>query len=217
MDKKNQFETSVVKPSLSFFEKEQEYRLVDFSTEMALDSKITEIENFMRSNHGEGESDEVKDRLYANAIKLWDEYASILRNCKYTFYLNKKQYQFLTDLLIEKMDYDVNTVFFAIELTDMLGTWRNVGTNKDENFLQSYQTNATEITYIYHLISKYKVKGLSHASYRFAEVLRRIGSISKVIGYYDTTAKNLSKEIQDWVASFDPELITNSTTETQSA
>jgi hypothetical protein len=215
MDKKHEFETNVVKPSLSFWEKDQEYRLIDFSTEIALDSKIQEIENFMRSNDGKDQSDEFKDNLYANAIQLWEEYASILRSCKYSFYLNKKQYMFLTDLLIEKMEYDVNTVFFAIELTDMLGTWKSIGTNnKDENFLQSYQTNATEITYIYHLIAKHKVKGLSHSSYRFAEILKRIGGVSKIIGYYDTTAKNLSKEIQEWVASFEPE---PTSVETQSA
>jgi hypothetical protein len=204
MDKKNQFETSVVKPNLSFFEKDTEFGMVDIETEHKLDTKIREIEDFIKNNSGKDQTDEVKDSLYANAIQLWNGYAEVLRNCKYTFYLNKKQYTFLTELIIDKMEYDVNTVFFAIELTDMLGAWRNTGTNKDDNYLQSYQTNATEITYIYHLISKHKVKGLSHASYRFSEVLLRIGMISKIIGYYDTTAKNLSKEIQEWVADFEP-------------
>ncbi len=88
----------------------------------------------------------------------------------------------------------------------MLGDWKNTGTNKDDVSLQGYTTDATEITYIYHLISKHKVKGLSNSSYRFAEVLKRIGSISKVIAYYDTAAKNLSKDIQNWVASFEPNI-----------
>jgi hypothetical protein len=33
--------------------------------------------------------------------------------------------------------------------------------------------------------------------------LRKIGDISKVINYYDTSAKNLSAEIQKWVASWE--------------
>jgi hypothetical protein len=199
-------ETNVVKPELSFTEKEQEYRLISFQAEVALDEKIKEIEDFMNNNHGRGKSEQEKDDLYTSAKKLWEEYAAKLRDVHFTFYLNRKQYQFLTDLLIDKMEYDVNTVFLAIELTDMLGDWKNTGTNKDDVSLQGYTTDATEITYIYHLISKHKVKGLSNSSYRFAEVLKRIGSISKVIAYYDTAAKNSSKDIQNWVASFEPNI-----------
>ena len=199
-------ETNVVKPELSFTEKEQEYRLITFQTEQLLDEKIKEIEDFMKNNHGRGKSETEKDDLYTSAKNIWEQYAEILRDVHFTFYLNRKQYQFLTDLLIEKMEYDVNTVFLAIELTDMLGEWKNIGASKDDNSLQGYTTDATEITYIYHLISKHKVKGLSNSSYRFAEVLRRIGHISKIIAYYDTAAKNLSKDIQNWVASFEPNL-----------
>jgi hypothetical protein len=72
-----------------------------------------------------------------------------------------------------------------------------------DNDLIAFPVNATEITYIYHLISEYKVKGLTNAAYYFAQVLKRIGAISKVFNYYDATAKNLSTEIQDWVVSFE--------------
>jgi hypothetical protein len=105
------------------------------------------------------------------------------------------------------MEYDVNSVFLAIELTDMLGEWIKQGTSKDDQILQEYTTDATEITYIYHLIAKHKVKGLGNSTYRFAEVLKRIGAISKIIAYYDTHAKNFSKDIQDWVASFEPNIL----------
>lgn len=199
-----QIETNVVKPDLSFVEKDQEYRLISYGTEVELDSKIKDIEDFMNNNHGRDKSELEKDNLYTSAKNLWEQYAEALRNVHFTFYLNRKQYQFLTDLLIDKMEYDVNTVFLAIELTDMLGEWKSTGPSKDDTTLQGYVTDATEITYIYHLISKHKVKGLSHGSYRFAEVLKRIGNISKVIAYYDTAAKNLSKDIQNWVASFEP-------------
>ncbi len=104
-------ETNVVKPELSFTEKEQEYRLISFQAEVALDEKIKEIEDFMNNNHGRGKSEQEKDDLYTSAKKLWEEYAATLRDVHFTFYLNRKQYQFLTDLLIDKMEYDVNTVF----------------------------------------------------------------------------------------------------------
>ena len=201
---KPKLETNVVKPSLCIFEKDKEYRMVTMEAEVNLDSKIKDIEDYLYNNHGRGKSEAEKDALYGQAKQYWENYAEALRNIHFTFYLNRKQYQFLTDLLINKMEYDVNTVFLAIELTDMLGEWKSSGSStKDDVSLNGYVADATEITYIYHLISKHKVNGLSNSSYRFAEVLRRIGAISKIIAYYDTHAKNFSKEIQNWVATFE--------------
>lgn len=210
MENKPTLETNVVKPSLSIFENETEHRLISLESEINLDSKIKDIENYLYSNHGKGKPEVEKDALYGKAKELWEQYAESLRDIHFTFYLNRKQYQFLTDLLIDKMEYDVNTVFLAIELTNMLGEWKETGTAKDDTTLQGYTADATEITYIYHLISKHKVKGLTNSSYRFAEVLKRIGAISKIIAYYDTHAKNFSKEIQNWVATFDGVLVDGS-------
>lgn len=200
---KHEFETNVVKPSLITFENEVEYRLISTQDESTLDLAINEIESFMKNNDGKGKTELEKDELYKGAIDLWNKYANTLRDVNFTFYLDRRQYNFLTDLLIKYMEYDVNTLFLAIELTNMLGEWNQIGTAKDDSTLNGYTTDATEITYIYHLISKHKVKGLSASSYRFAEVLRRIGNISKIIAYYDTYAKNMSKDIQEWVAAFE--------------
>jgi len=81
-------------------------------------------------------------------------------------------------------------------------------TNDDE--LIAFPVNATEITYIYHLISKHKVKGLTKDSYTFSKVLMRIGTISKLFNYYDSYAKSLSTDIQDWVSSFEEAVIAES-------
>jgi hypothetical protein len=144
-----------------------------------------------------------KDKLYDDAKALWRSFTNEFKEVVYTFYLNKKQYQYLMDLLKDKLEYDVNTVFFAIELTKLLGDWTEEGSSKDDNTLKGYLADATETTYIYHLIAKHKIKGISASTYRFSEILLRIGEISKIVSYYDTHAKNLSKEIQDWVAEFD--------------
>jgi hypothetical protein len=157
----------------------------------------------MNNNHGRGKSELEKDNLYLSAKNLWEEYAVLLRDMNFTFYLNRKQYQFLTDLLIDKMEYDVNTIFLAIELTNMLGQWKESGKSKDDTTLQGYPSDATEVTYMYHLISKHKVKGLTKDSYTFSEVLMRIGTISKLFNYYDSYAKSLSTDIQNWVSSFE--------------
>lgn len=195
-------ETNVVKPEVRFYENDSEHLLIDSVNESILESKISAIESFMSENEGKGKSDEEKDNLYGNAQDLWREYTTALKDAKYNFHLNRSQWKFLTDLIISKLEYDVNTVFFAIELTSLLGTMRDVKYSNDTDAI-AFPVNATEITYIYHLISKHKVKGLTKDSYLFSEVLVRIGNISKVFNYYDTYAKNLSTDIQNWVTSFE--------------
>jgi hypothetical protein len=195
-------ETRVVKPEISFFENEINNLLIDASEESTLDSKIQSIEEYMKNNSGKGKSEEEKDELYNNAQKLWGEMSIALKSAKYNFYLNRAQYKFLTDLIITKMEYDVNTVFFAIELTDMLGNMKTAKYTNDKD-LVPFPVNATEITYIYHLISSHKVKGLSKDAYTFSQILYRIGGISKIFNYYEAMSKNLSKDIQDWVMTFE--------------
>lgn len=202
---KQMLENNVIKPRISFTIEGKECRLITAEDETSMDSKIDVIDQFMRNNHGFGKEDAYKDELYGRAKELWRQYAAVLRDVKYTFYMNRKQFNYITTLLLQKLEYDVNTVFFAIELTNMLGAWKKSGTGDSDQEIKTYTADATEVTYLYHLIAKHKIKGLTSEAYLFAEVLRKIGDISKVINYYDTAAKNLSKEIQEWVASFEPE------------
>ena len=195
-------ETNVVKPEIKFFENETENLVISNSYESTLDTKISEIESFMTTNSGKGKSDLEKDELYKGAQDLWRDYAINLKNTRYNFHLNRPQYKFLTDLILTKLEYDVNTVFFAIELTDMLASMKKIEFSNDKD-LALFEVNATEITYIYHLISKHKVKGLTKDAYTFTQILQRIGNISKIFNYYDTAGKTLSTEIQDWISSLD--------------
>src|ERR1017187_975355 len=121
MNMNNKIETNVIKPEVKFLQNDVEYLLMDNSTESTLDNKISAIENHMSSNVGKGQPDAVKDRLYKEAQELWSDYTNSLKEAEYNFYLNRPQFKFLTNLLLTKLEYDVNTVFFAIELTDMLG------------------------------------------------------------------------------------------------
>jgi hypothetical protein len=207
-------ETNVIKPRVTFMENEVEHLLLTSENESALDSKIKEINDYMINNHGEGKSSEEKDELYKNSQMLWQELSVVMTNVKYNFHLNRKQHKFLTDLIIKGLEYDVNSVFFAIELTSLMGDIKKVKFTSD-NDLIAIPVNATEITYIYHLISEHKVKGLTNAAYYFAQILTRIGGISKVFNYYDATAKNLSTEIQDWVTSFEANVMTSKQVEAQ--
>lgn len=198
----SKLETNTIKPDLNFLENDLVYQILPLEEEQKLDTKIQEIENYMLKNKGLKENEDLKDQHYKEAQKLWHDFINSLKDAKYNFYLNKTEHKFLTDLILSKIEYDVNTVFFAIELTEMLGGMKDAKFTNEKDLL-SFPVNATEITYIYHLISKHKVKGLTKDAYTFSKVLVKIGGISKIFNYYETTSKNLSKEIQDWVLTFE--------------
>lgn len=195
-------ESVTIKPDLTFFENEQNYNIFETSEESLLDNRVNDIENYLKQNYGQKKNESEKDELYKEAQRLWHLYVGSLRDVKYNFYLTKAQHKFLTDLILTKLEYDVNTVFFAIELTNLLGSMKDLKFSTEKDLI-SIPVNATEITYIYHLISKHKVKGLTKDAYTFSKILLRIGAISKIFNYYENVSKTLSKEIQDWIITFD--------------
>jgi len=199
MDK---IETNTVKPQLSITNEGVEHLILNLQEESLLDSKIADVENYMSSNVGKDKTDEEKDELYKEAQVLWYNFVNSLKDAKYNFFLNRAEHKFLTDLILTKLEYDVNTIFFAIELTNTMGGMKDVKYVNDKDVV-AFPVNATEITYIYHLISKHKIKGLTKDAYTFSKLLLKIGDISKIFNYYEATSKNLSKDIQDWIVTFD--------------
>lgn len=208
-------ETNVIKPEIIFIENDVDNLLINKDEEYKLDSSVENVETFIKNNSGKGKSEDEKNELYNTAQQLWKVFFKNLQEAKYNFYLNRAQYKLLTDLLITKMEYDVNTVFFAIELTNMLGNMKNNSKYTNDTDIVPFPVNATEITYTYHLISNHKVKGLSKDAYTFSQILVRIGSISKIINYYESVSKRLSSDIKDWVCSFEDGVSLDSFTKPQ--
>lgn len=217
MEEKIQVNT--VKPELSFFENEVLNRLLNFDRELLLDSKSDEVRSYMENNPGHGLSEVEKDILYAKAQSIYVEFKKSLRDVKFNFYLNRPQYNLLTDLLLKRIEYDVNTVFIAIELTELLAGMEGTKYQNDKE-IKLFEVDATQLTYIYHLIQNHKVKGLTKEAYTFSKLLIRIGELSKVINYYDAIAKSLPDEIAQWALRMDATDVvqgeTLSVTETQS-
>lgn len=205
MYNKPEIETQVVKPKMLTKFDETEYRILSESDESSLDQAVKDIENYIAFNHGFGKLELEKDNLYAEAKKMWSKYVDTFRKIQVRFYLNQKQFDYFTQMLRDKIEYDVNTIFFAIELTDTLGNWAIQNDEVGDKQVKSYDTDPVSANYLYHLISTVKVKGLSEESYLFSQVLRKIHEAVKIVNFYDNHAKSLSKDIQDWVASFEPQ------------
>lgn len=198
----SKIETNVIKPQINFTENLINYILITEEAEKELDIKSQEITNFIDNNDGKGKSDEEKDKLYAKAQEIWNSYKNLLQETKYNFNLNRLQWKFITDLILTKVEYDVNTVFLGLELTELFEGMKGTKFVNDYE-LKTFEVNATEVTYIYHLISTHKIKGLTKDALTFSQILRKIGDISKVFNYYETLGKNLSSDVQDWVAAFE--------------
>lgn len=198
----SKIETNVIKPQINFLEDVNEYILITEDAEKVLDVKSEEITNFINTKNGKGKSDEAKDKLYEEAQELWNSYKNILQDTKYQFNLNRSQWKFITDLIMNKVEYDVNTVFLGLELIDLFEGMKGTKYANDHQLI-AFDVNATEVTYIYHLISTHKIKGLTRDAVTFSQILRKIGDISKVFNYYETLGKNLSTDVQDWVSAFE--------------
>jgi hypothetical protein len=56
--------------------------------------KIEELEGFMSSNVGKGKPEEEKEGLFTSVTQLWKNYVKSLKETKYSFYLNKRQWMF---------------------------------------------------------------------------------------------------------------------------
>jgi hypothetical protein len=203
MYNKPEIETQVVKPKMTSIFEEKDYRIISEEQENSLDSSVKNIEHYIAFNHGMGKSEEEKDRYYAEAKNLWEQYVKVFKQTTFKFHLNEKQFEYFTEMLRDKIEYDVNTIFFAIELTDTLGSW--IIQSEDGKGVKSYDIDPVSANYLYHLISTVKVKGLTEEAYLFSQVLKKIHEVMKIVNFYDTHAKTLSKDIQDWVASFEPQ------------
>lgn len=200
MDK---LQVNTQKPEMSFFENDTLNRIMSFDSEMKLDSLIEESYKFMSENDGTGLNDFERDALYAKAQENCKNLQRELRDSKLCFYFNRQQYNFITDLILKRLEYDVDTVFIAIDLKNLMFEFSKMDFNPKSKEIKFVEVTPTEITYVYHLIAKYKVKGLTDEAFRFSEILRRIGQISKIVSYYDTSAKNLVSDIGKWALEFE--------------
>ncbi len=199
----NQIQTHTTKPEVVTTINDVTSRLISVESEVNLDTKIAKVEDYMNNNSARGKENAQKDAAYGGAQTLHKEYLHEFLDAKYNFWLNRIQYQFLTDLILTKLEYDVNTVFIAIELTNLMASMKKNGKYTNDTDVICFEISATELTYVYHLLAKHTVKGLTRSAYTYVEILSRIGELSKIFNYYETTNKNMVSDITDWVVTFD--------------
>jgi hypothetical protein len=212
--KDNKFVTVVEKPIVNLEVNGGKFYFIDEEQSTWLDSKLEEIETFMNDNPGTGLSDAEKDALYKDSQKLWFEIGGEqgqLNRTEYGLVLNRPEYRLLMTLLRDKMEYDVNTLFFAIELTAFLSKSAEISKYTDDETPIEFKITQVNMTYLYTVLQQHKCKGLHEKTFLFANIIRRIGDISKVINHYENAVKEMSVSINNWVTLMDDSVTKEST------
>ena len=120
----------VEKPDLQFTDlKGNKVRLSSMEDESYLEGKSKELLEFMRNNHDQNISDGEKDRLYLDLQSMWNEVSGRdggrLNTIGFQLILHRQEYNYLVSLFKSKMEYNVDTIFFAMELDAMLKRMAN--------------------------------------------------------------------------------------------
>ena len=95
-------QTNVIKPSVIFTENGIDYKNIGEDFESNLDNKYQAILDFIKNNDGKGKTELEKDSLYKSAQELCIDYTNTLKSTKYNFNLNRTQWKYLSDLILQK-------------------------------------------------------------------------------------------------------------------
>ena len=196
-----------VKPNLNYVTKDGTlHRLISEEDEAYLDSMIVNIRNYMAMSSVNIDSENsLKDSEYEAVKTMWNEASGRnlgrLNKVLFRLPLYRKEFKYITELFLEKLDYTIDTVFYAIELTDSLGKLEQVK-YKTDNEVKLLEFTALDLTYMYHILSKTTVKGLNQNTYAFVNVIKSIIVVTKIFDYYKNEYEILVKDIQNWAANF---------------
>lgn len=209
-DKREKFESIAEVPPLELVVNEVSYPFINKEDWDKWQNDVNEVKEYCKNNLGRTElSEDEKTELYEKGQELWKNSfgkEGTFNDIKFNLVINRREYNLLVDLLNNKLEYDVNTLFFAMELfTNMANLLDNAnsGIFKDDYTPKTFGITQTDMTLLYTLLSHHKVTGLGRKTVNFANIIRRIGDISKVINHMTNENTNLSEAIQKTVMTWD--------------
>ena len=147
-------------------------------------------------------SEEAKTKLFSQSEVLLKSYVDTLRAAKFNFPITRDEHKSIIQVIEEKLDYDVNDLFLALRLKfDFLDKIGNL--NYKANAVRVLSVSVDTVAILFHLLSKYKAKGLSHLSLTYAMVVRKLGEIKKESFSFEEEFKSLTTIRNGWTATMD--------------
>jgi hypothetical protein len=140
-------------------------------------------------------TEENKDKVYEIAQYLFNIYQKKLNDLLFYFPLTKEEVKFIFNVFRNKLEYDQNEVFQMKDLKDNYLD-KEFEKQEDGNFMT--YINVNDLIVFYHLISKYKVKGITQEHYDYLQILTKIGERIKLFNAYNVVVQRLSNDFQLW-------------------
>jgi len=138
-------------------------------------------------------NEESANKIYGIAQYLFDFFQKDLKIMTFEFNLTKDEKKFLLDIFRNKLEYDQNEIFQVKELKN---NYLDELSNNNVSYIK-----VDDIIILYHLISKYKVKGINSYYYSYVDILTKIGERIKLFNAYNVWIERLSSDFQLWGGS----------------
>jgi len=140
-------------------------------------------------------TEDQKDKIYDIAQYLFNVFQKKLNDLLFNFPLTKEEVKFIFNVFRNKLEYDQNEVFQMKELKENYLD-KDFEKQEDGNFMT--YINVNDLIVFYHLISKYKVKGITSEHYDYLQILTKIGERIKLFNAYNVVIQRLSTDFQMW-------------------
>lgn len=136
-----------------------------------------------------------KDKIYEIAQYLFNSFQKKLNDLMFSFPLTNDERKFILNVFRNKLEYDQNEVF---QLKDVKENYLDKDFNKGPDGNYMTYINVNDLIIFYHLIAKYKVKGINQEHYDFLNILTKIGERIKLFNAYNVVVQRLSTDFQVW-------------------
>ena len=147
-------------------------------------------------------TEEQKDKIYKIAEYLFNVFQKKLNDLLFYFPLSKEEVKFIFNVFRNKLEYDQNEIF---QLKDLKENYLDKEFDKQEDGSYMTYINVNDLIVFYHLISKYKVKGITQEHYDYLTVLTKIGERIKLFNAYNVVVQRISTDCMLWGGSLSVE------------
>jgi hypothetical protein len=147
-------------------------------------------------------TEEQKDKVYEIAQYLFNSFQKKLNDFVFHFPLTNDERKFVYHVFRNKLEYDQNEIF---QLKDVKENYLDKDFEKNQQGIYDTFINVNDLVIFYHLISKYKVKGITQEHYDYLQILTKIGERIKLFNAYNVVVQRLSNDFQLWGGALDVE------------
>jgi hypothetical protein len=176
-----------------------DFSIIQEEVKKEIDNKEQEIYSFLQENNDfKSYSESEKDERFQSVISKWNELKDLVKKCKINLALNGLEINFLENKLHSNIDYDYETIFYAVHLKKHL--LNNLPSVKASDDFKVFETLVliSDCVLLQHILTKLTVKGLNKSSLAFANICKKLSEVIVLYNFYENMSMRLSKSIQEW-------------------